>query len=109
MYDEYEIKGLHIGYTIEYQHGLYREMPGTGTIGCRYDDGDGAHDKSDEGTTGSQVLREVETEEGQVIVQEVAHPDSQREADKKWDVTYSFQGDDTLPDAVDGGLHLIIE
>jgi hypothetical protein len=50
MDNEYEVKGLVVGYAIENQHGLGGKMPGACTIGGRYDNGYGADDKGDERT-----------------------------------------------------------
>ena len=43
--NEHEIEGFYIGYTVENKHGLYSEMPGTGTVGRRYNDSDCAYDE----------------------------------------------------------------
>ena len=72
MDDENEVESLLIGYAIENQHRLHGKVPGSGTVGCGYDDGDGAYDERHQGTAQAQVGGEVETEEGQVVVQEVA-------------------------------------
>ena len=83
MYDEYEEQGMLIDHTIEYQHGLYGKMPGTGTVGCRYDDGDGTYHEGYHGTRQPQMLSKVEAEEGEIIMQEVTPPDGEGEDDKQ--------------------------
>ena len=79
MYDEHKPKGLFVGHTIEYQHGLDGEMPGTCTVGGGYDNGKVGHHKRDQRTTDTKVRREVEAEEGEVVMQEVHHPDADGE------------------------------
>ena len=76
MDDEYKPEGLFVGDTIEDQHGLDGKVPRTGTVGGRYDDGEVGHDKRHEGTTDTQVGCEVEAEEREVVMQKIAHPDS---------------------------------
>ena len=76
MDDEYKPEGLFVGDTIEDQHGLDGKVPRAGTIGRWYDNGKVGNDKRYEGTADTQVGCEVEAEEREVVVQEVAHPDS---------------------------------
>ena len=38
MYDQYKPQRLFVGHTIEYQHGLDGEVPGTSTVGRGYDE-----------------------------------------------------------------------
>ena len=76
MDDEYKPEGLLVGDTIEDQHGLNGKMPRTGTVGGRYNDGEVGHDKRHEGTADTQVGCEVEAEEREVVMQKIAHPDS---------------------------------
>ena len=74
--DEYKPEGLFISDTIENQHRLNGEVPGACTIGCRHDDSKVGDDKRHEGTTDTQVGCEVEAEEREVVMQKIAHPDS---------------------------------
>ena len=76
MNDEYEPQCLFIGHTIKNEHGLDGEMPGTGTVGGGHNDGEVGYDKRNQGTADTEVGREVEAEERQVVVQKVAHPDA---------------------------------
>ena len=79
MYDQYKPEGLFVGYTVEDEHGLDGEMPRTSTVRRRYDDGKVGHDKGHQCSANAQIGREVEAEERQVIVQEIAHPDADGE------------------------------
>ena len=106
--DKYEPEGLFVGNTIEYQHGLDGKVPRTGTIGRWYDNGKVGHDKRHEGTADAQVSRKVEAEEREVVVQEVAHPDTDREKQVEGQVLYTSQREHAFPDATQGHLHLII-
>ena len=47
MHDKHEIKGLLVGDTIEDEHRLHGEVPGTCSVGRRHNDGDGTHDEGD--------------------------------------------------------------
>ena len=76
MDDEYEEEGLLVLYAVEDEHRLDSEMPGTGAVGRRHDDGEVGHDERHEGTAEAEVGREVEAEEGQVVMQEVTYPDA---------------------------------
>ena len=76
MDDEDEIEGLFISHAIEDEHGLDSKVPGTGTVGRGYDNGYRAYDERDQCTTQTQVCREIEAEEGEVVVQEVADPNT---------------------------------
>ena len=76
MHDEHEEERLLVLYAVEDEHGLDGEMPGAGTVGRRHDDGEVGHDERYEGTAETEVGREVEAEERQVVMQEVAHPDA---------------------------------
>ncbi len=74
MHDKHEIESVDIAYTIEYQHCLDCEMPRTSPVGCRHYNGDASHHESYEGALQSEVCGEVETEEREVVMQEVANP-----------------------------------
>ena len=74
--DEHEVERLVGLHAVEDEHGLHSKMPGTGAVGSGHDDGNAAHHKRDHGARQTQMGREVEAEEGQVVVQEVAHPDA---------------------------------
>ena len=108
VYDEYEVEGMDVSDSIENEHGLDGKVPRSGTVRRRNDDGNGSDDEGHHRTAYSQVCREVEAEECQVVVEEVADPDSQCEEDKEWYVLYVLQRDDPLPDAFDGRTYLII-
>ena len=99
---------MDVGDAIEDEHGLDGKVPGTGTVGRRYDDGDAADDERHQGTADAEVGREIEAEEGQVVVQKVADPDADGEEGEQRDVAHVLQRDDALPDATQRGLHLII-
>ena len=82
MYDEYEVQRFLVLHAIENKHGLDGKVPRTCSVGRRHDDGDAAHDEGDQCTAQPQVCRKVEAEEGQVIVQEIAQPDAEGEANE---------------------------
>ena len=79
MDNEYEDKRLVVGHAIENQHRLDGEMPRTGTIRRGHDDGEVSHHKGYQRTAQSQLRRKVEAEEGEVVMQEVHHPDADGE------------------------------
>ena len=106
--DKYEPEGLFVGNTIEYQHGLDGKVPRAGTIRRWYDNGKVGHDKRHEGTADAQVSRKVEAEEREVVVQEVAHPDTDREKQVEGQVLYTSQREHALPDTAQRHLYLII-
>ena len=106
--DEHEIEGFYIGHAIENEHGLYGEMPRTGTVGGGYDDGYGAYDECHQRTAQSEMGREVEAEEGEIVVQEIAHPDGEGEEGEQGYVLDVLQRDDALPDAAKRRAYLII-
>ena len=71
MHDEYKPEGLFIGHTIEDQHGLDGKMPRTGTVRGGYDDGKVGYHEGYQCTADTEVRREVEAEEGEVVMQEM--------------------------------------
>ena len=108
MDDEDEVEGLLISYAIEDQHRLHSKMPGTGTIGRGHDDGNAAYNEGDKSTRQAKVLREVEAEEGEIVMQEIAEPDANSHHNEKRHAAHTTERGDTLPDATQRGLHLII-
>ena len=106
--DKDEVEGVLVLHTIEDEHGLYGKVPGTSTIGCGYDNGDGADDERHQGTAQAEVCGEVEAEEREVVVQEVAEPDAEGEEGEEGNVLDVLQRDDTLPDAAERRAYLII-
>ena len=89
MYYQHEVESLVIGYTIENKHGLYCEMPRACTIWSWNEYGDATYDKRYHSACDTEVCRSRETEEREVIVQEIARPDGYRVEEKQWDVLYS--------------------
>ena len=79
MHDEYKPEGLLIGHAIEDEHRLDGEMPGPSTIRCWHDDGKVGHDEGYQCTADAKIRREVKTEERQVVMQEIHHPDADGE------------------------------
>ena len=108
MYDQYKPEGLFVGYTVEDEHGLDGEVPRASSIGRWHDNSKVGHDEADQRTANAQVLREVETEERQVVVQEVAHPDANGEKQVERQVLDPPQREHALPNAAQCHLHLII-
>ena len=108
MNDEHEIEGILVGQSIEDEHGLDGEMPGTGSVGGGHDDCDAAHHKGDQGAGDAQMGSGGEAEEGEIIVQEIAAPYPQCEQQVERYVAHMAQREHSLPDAAEGGFHLII-
>ena len=79
MHDEHKPEGLFISHAIEDKHRLDGKMPGTSTIRCWHDDGKVGYDEGYQCTADTEVRREVEAEEGEVVMQEVHHPDADGE------------------------------
>ena len=108
MDDKDEVEGLLVGHAVEDEHRLHGEVPGTGTVGRGHDDGDGAHDEGDQGTRETQVGGEVEAEESEVVMEEVAEPDAHGHEHEQRQAAHALQRDDALPDATQRSLYLII-
>ena len=108
MHDEHEVEGLIACYAIEDKHRLHGKMPGAGTIGCRYDDSHGPNDEGHQGTSRTKVGGSGKTKEGEIIMQEVAHPDANGEEDEERHVLHIAHGDDARPQSDKGIFHLII-
>ena len=106
--DEDEVERVLVGNTIEDEHGLDGKVPRTGTVGGGYDDGYGAYDECHQRTAQSEMGREVEAEEGEIVVQEIAHPDGEGEEGEQGYVLDVLQRDDALPDAAKRRAYLII-
>ena len=109
MYDEDKVESLGVGDAIEDEHRLDGEMPRPGTVRGGHDDGYGAYDERHEGARQAKMGGEVEAEEGEVVVNEIAEPDADGEKEKQGDVLHVFQRSHALPDAVQGGLHLVVD
>ena len=109
MYYQHEVESLVIGYAIEDKHGLYCEMPRTCTVWGRYEYSDTTYDKRYHSACDTEVCRSRETEEREVIVQEIARPDGYRVEDEQWDVLYSAKRHNALYYTVERGFHLIVE
>ena len=63
MYDEHKDECLMISHTIENQHGLDGEMPGTCTIRRGHDNGKVCHHKRYHGASKTKIGREIKAEE----------------------------------------------
>lgn len=108
VHDEYKIKGLLVGNAVEDKHGFHREMPWTGTVGSWYNDCYGADDEGDKGTGDAEVGGGIETEKGEVVMDEVAAPYRQGVENKQRLVPYAAQRHHALPYTAEGGAHLVI-
>ena len=91
MDDEYEPEGLLVGHAIEDKHGLDGEVPGTGAVGRGYDDGEVGHHEGYQRTADAEVGREVEAEEGKIVMQEIHYPDADGEKQIEWQVLDASQ------------------
>ena len=89
MYDEHEPQGLFIGYAIEDEHRFDGEMPGTCTVWGGYDDGKVCYHEGYQRTANSQICGKVKAEEREVVMQEIHHPDTDREKQVKRQVLYT--------------------
>ena len=74
MHDEHEVQRMDICNSIEYQHGLDGKVPRTGAIGSWYDNGDRTDYEGHQCTVQAQMGGEVEAEEREIVMQEVAQP-----------------------------------
>ena len=91
MHYQYEVESLVIGYAIEDKHGLYCEMPRTCTIWSWYEYGYTTYDESYHSACDTEVRRSRETEEREVIVQEITRPDSDGVEDEERYVLHSTE------------------
>ena len=106
--DEYEVEGVLVLYPIEDEHGFYGKVPGTCTVGGGDDNGDRTDDEGYQRTAQTEVGGEVEAEERQIVVKEVAEPDAKGEEGEEGNVLDILQRDDTLPDAAERCAYLIV-
>ena len=74
MYYKCEKNGRCFSHTIEYEHRLDGEMPGTGTVGCGNEHGKRADAEDEECGKDADVCRKGEGKEGDIEMQEVANP-----------------------------------
>ena len=79
MHDEHKPKGLFISHAIEDEHRFDGKVPRPRSIGGWDNDCEVGNDKGYQCTTDAEVGCKVETEEGEVIMQEVHHPDANGE------------------------------
>ncbi len=91
MYYKHEIESLVIGNAIENEHGLNGEMPGTSTVRGWYEYGDTTNDKRYHSACDTEVCRSRETEEREVIVQEIACPDGDGVEEEERDILHSSE------------------
>ena len=84
MYDQHKPEGMLVGHAIEDEHRLNGEVPGAGTVGSGHDDGEVGYHKGYQRTVHAQVGGEIEAEEGEVVMQEVHHPDAYGEEQIEW-------------------------
>ena len=106
---QHEVEGVVVGHAVEYEHGLYGEMPRPGSVGGGNYYGDAAYYERYQGALEAEVGGEVEAEERQVIVQEVANPDGEGVDYEQGGVLYAFERHHSLPYSADGVLYLIID
>ena len=108
MDDEYEVEGVGVCYAVEDEHRLHGEMPWAGTVRRWHDDGYGTYDERDHGAHDAEMGGEVEAEEREVIMQEIAEPDGEAVEDEQRHVAHMAQGCYALDDALQRCLYLII-
>jgi len=95
-------------HAVEYEHRLYGEMPWSGTVGRRHDDGYAAYHERYEGAPQTERLGVVEAEEREVVVQEIACPDAERQRYEQWHVADVAQRDDALPQPAGGVFQALV-
>ena len=83
-------------------------MPRAGTVGGGHDDGNASHDKCDKCAGHAEVGCRLETEECEIIMQEIAAPDGHGEEDEQRNVLDLAKRHHALPYSADGVFHLII-
>ena len=108
MDDEHKVERVDVAYAVEDEHCLNGKVPRTGTVRRRNDDGDAAHDERYESARHTKVRRSLETEEREIIVEEITRPYAQRERHEKPRVLHVAHSHDALPDATHHSAYLII-
>ena len=83
MHDEHEKGCVGLPNAIEHENGLHGEVPGACAVGRRNKHGERSDHERNEGCQRAETCREVETEEGEVEVQVVAHPNAYGIEDKE--------------------------
>lgn len=106
--DEHEIERVALGHAIEDQHRLDGKMPRAGAVGRGDEHGDAADDEGHQRAGHSKTGGEAETEEREVVVEEIADPDACGRRKEQWYVAHVAQRQDALKDAAQRHLHLII-
>ena len=106
--DEHEVEGVVGPHAVEDEHCLHGKMPRACPVGRRHDDGDAAHDEGDQRTHHAETRRGLKAKEGEIVVEEVAAPNGQREEDEQRHVFHIAQRHHALPDAAERVFHLII-
>lgn len=95
--------------SIEQKHCLYSKMPWPGTVRRGHNDCYAADNECGKPTHQSKLRREVETEEREIVMQEVASPYTEGEKDEKRNVLNTLQRCHPLPYPTQSGFHLIVE
>lgn len=108
VYYQHEVEGVVVSHAVQYKHGLHGEVPRTGAVGRGHYDGYAADNERDQGALEAEAGGEVEAEERQVIVQEVAYPDAEGVEDEQRCVPDAFQRYHALPYSAQRGFHLIV-
>jgi len=86
VHDEHEIECIVRLDAVEDKHRLHGEMPRSGSVGGRDDDGDAAHDESYQSAHQTQVRGRLEALEREIVVQKIAQPYSYGEGDEERNV-----------------------
>ena len=76
MDDEDEEGGIGLTYAIKHEDRLDGKVPGAGSVGRGHQHSEAAYDEGYQGCYGTEAGGEVEAEEGEVEVQEVARPNA---------------------------------
>ena len=108
VYDENEEEGIVCLDAIENEHCLDGKMPRSGSVGSWYDDRNAAHDECHQTAHQIEMGGCLEALEGEIVVEEIAQPDTQCKGDVERYISDTFQRDDTLPESPQCCFHLII-
>ena len=109
VHNQGEHRRVGIAHAVEHHHRDDSKMPGACSVGRRYDDSKRAAYEHHQSGLQAERAGEVEAKEGQVEMQEIAHPDGYGIKDEKPDMIHLAEGHDAFPHAAHHAFHLLIE
>ena len=107
--DEGEERGVGGGDAIEHHHGDDGKVPRTGTVGGGHQNGKGSGNEHHKTGSYRKLRGEAEAEEGEVEMEVVTEPDTQRVGYKEGHTAYTPEGEDTLPHIEHDTLDPLVE